>query len=135
MNSQLVKKVDIIKNDGVGEEMVYCVQADLTKPEDIRRVVEVGMARFGQIDHVVNAAADLKFHGKLKELWFYNSYAAQQMFINSISPMLELQPYQVRVNTICPGTFINDTYVNKILSKMKYLIEEPMITGQIITEF
>lgn len=39
------------------ERPVYAVRADLTKPEDVRRLVEVGAARFGTIDVVINLAA------------------------------------------------------------------------------
>jgi NAD(P)-dependent dehydrogenase (short-subunit alcohol dehydrogenase family) len=69
-------------------EEVFCIQADLTKREDIRRLVEVSLARFGRIDVLINAASDIQFHGKVTELWQSDPYAIPQLDINCVAPML-----------------------------------------------
>ena len=66
----------------------YIIQADLTRREEIKRVVEVTMARYGRIDALINAAADIKFHGKLRDLWHAGDYPQSQMHINSTVPVL-----------------------------------------------
>lgn len=65
----------------------YLVQADLTCREDVKRVVEVALARFGRIDALINTAADIKFHGNLRDLWQADGYPQSQMLLNSIVPM------------------------------------------------
>ncbi|PTR10216.1 NAD(P)-dependent dehydrogenase (short-subunit alcohol dehydrogenase family) [Nitrosospira sp. Nsp5] len=65
----------------------YLVQADLTRREDVKRVVEVALARYGRIDALINTAADIKFHGNLRDLWQANDYPQSQMLLNSIVPM------------------------------------------------
>jgi len=65
----------------------FCVQGDLTRAEDIRRVVEVVLARFGRVDVLINAAADTRFHGKLLELSFGSIEVQNQLFTNCIAPM------------------------------------------------
>ncbi len=65
---------------------VYCVQADLHCRDDIRRLVEVAHARYGRIDSVVNAAADIRFHGALVELWQSGDDVLSQLAINSFAP-------------------------------------------------
>jgi NAD(P)-dependent dehydrogenase (short-subunit alcohol dehydrogenase family) len=66
---------------------VHCVQADLTRREDIRRLVEVAVARFGRIDALVNNAADLRFHGRLREVWQADDYPEDVLALNAIAPM------------------------------------------------
>jgi NAD(P)-dependent dehydrogenase (short-subunit alcohol dehydrogenase family) len=65
----------------------FCVQGDLTKKDDVRRIVEVVLARFGQIDALVNCAADTRYHGKLLELCFDSSSVEKQLQTNCIAPM------------------------------------------------
>src|SRR5215471_580808 len=58
--SQLHWRVDPLSPNSELEENknpVYAIQADLTVEEDLRRTVEVTLARFEKIDIVVNAAA------------------------------------------------------------------------------
>lgn len=83
INSQLKWRAGAASDEG----RVLCVQGDLTRREDICRLVEVAMARFGRIDAVVNSAADIAFHGKLIELWQSTPYAQSQLEINCIAPM------------------------------------------------
>jgi NAD(P)-dependent dehydrogenase (short-subunit alcohol dehydrogenase family) len=66
---------------------VYCVQADLTKRDDLKRLVEVSLARYGSIDCIINCAADVCFHGKLLEIWQSDDYALNQFDINCVAPM------------------------------------------------
>lgn len=42
---------------------VYTVRADLTRPGEIGRVVDIALARFGRIDLLVNNAAYSRWHG------------------------------------------------------------------------
>jgi NAD(P)-dependent dehydrogenase (short-subunit alcohol dehydrogenase family) len=66
----------------------HCVQADLTDRADVRRLVEVALARFGRIDAIVHCAADTQFHGRLTELWESEDYASGQLQINAVAPFL-----------------------------------------------
>jgi NAD(P)-dependent dehydrogenase (short-subunit alcohol dehydrogenase family) len=68
-------------------ESVYCVQADLTRRDDVQRLVEVALARFGHVDAIVNLAADTKFHGKLLEFWHDDEYAPAQLQTNCVAPV------------------------------------------------
>ena len=70
------------------DEEILFIQADLTKKDDVRRVVEVALARFGKIDHIIHCAADIKFHGKIREIFFNGDYFQSQFTINTLSPML-----------------------------------------------
>lgn len=65
----------------------FCVQGDLTRMEDVRRIVEVALARFGTIDVLINSAADTRFHGKLLELSFGSAEVQNQLLTNCIAPM------------------------------------------------
>jgi NAD(P)-dependent dehydrogenase (short-subunit alcohol dehydrogenase family) len=69
------------------DPQVYSVQADITRREDMRRLVEVAVARFGRIDMLINNAADLRFHGRLNELWYAEDHAERIMQLNAIVPM------------------------------------------------
>ena len=89
VSSQLVSQVDNDASWAAARESlsVFCVQADLTRREDLRRLVEVALAKFDVIDAIVNAAADVNFHGKLLELWHDDEYAPLQMQTNCIAPI------------------------------------------------
>lgn len=65
----------------------YAIQADLTCRDDVQRIIDVTLDRFGQIDALINAAADIKFHGKLRDLWLADDYPQSQLLLNSIVPM------------------------------------------------
>ena len=43
-------------NAGVPNDAIFAIQADLRQEADLRRIVEVTLARFGRIDFLVNAA-------------------------------------------------------------------------------
>ncbi len=81
VNSQLQQKLGPAPHDPV-----YCVQADLSEPADIRRVVEVAAARSGRVDVIVNAAADIRFHGNLREIWGKERLEEKQLLLNAVSP-------------------------------------------------
>jgi NAD(P)-dependent dehydrogenase (short-subunit alcohol dehydrogenase family) len=162
---------------------VYCVQADLTRRDDIRRLVEVSLARYNRIDQIVNSAADVKFHGKLIELWEMEDYARPQLCINCVAPMqlvsaifqacwkdqpkdnaqwnrsvinvssmsgmyaydetsqafyaaskaalnmltlhlaLELAPYSVRANALCPGRLSDGPSIQRVVEAVEELLE------------
>jgi NAD(P)-dependent dehydrogenase (short-subunit alcohol dehydrogenase family) len=65
----------------------FCIQGDLTVSADLRRIVEVVMARFGRIDVLINSAADTRFHGKLLELSFGSTEVEGQLSTNCIAPV------------------------------------------------
>ena len=81
VSSQLKHRLKASNSDAA-----YCIQADLVSREDIRRVVEVSLARYGRVDAVINSAADIQFHGKLLELWESQPYADSQLHLNCVSP-------------------------------------------------
>lgn len=162
-----------------GNGDVYCVEADLTDRADVRRLVEVAIARFGSVDSIVNVAADTSFHGKLLELWNDDAYAPIQLNINCIAPFqlvsavhqlcwkdqpaqnairnrsvvniscqsgtcvlnettqafysaskaalniltmylsLELAPYSVRANALCPAPFVAAASINAVVAAVR----------------
>ena len=164
-------------------ESVYCVRADLNRREDVQRLVEVALARFGHVDAIVNLAADTEFHGKLLELWHDDEYAPMQLQTNCISPLqlvsavhqycwkdqsdqnalrnrsvvniscmsglyvfsdtsqafygasktalniltmylsIELAPYSVRANALCPARFSSRPPTGRIVGAIKELLE------------
>lgn len=44
------------------ESRVFVVRADLTQPGEVERVVDLALARFGQVDLLVNNAAQVRLH-------------------------------------------------------------------------
>lgn len=70
-----------------GGKGIYLVQADLTHRDDMQHLVEIAMARHGQIDVLINSAADIKFHGNLRDLWQAEDYPQSQLLMNSIVPV------------------------------------------------
>jgi NAD(P)-dependent dehydrogenase (short-subunit alcohol dehydrogenase family) len=66
---------------------IFYVQADLLNREDMRRLVDVSLARFDRIDHVINCVADIKFHGRLLELSQSSDYPLDQLNINCVAPI------------------------------------------------
>ncbi|SCY41567.1 NAD(P)-dependent dehydrogenase, short-chain alcohol dehydrogenase family [Nitrosospira sp. Nl5] len=171
----------------------YLVQADLTCREDVKRLVEVALARYGRIDALINTAADIKFHGNLRDLWQADDYPQSQMLLNSIVPMqlasaiyqycwkdqpdenarwnrsvvnvssisglyvfeergqafygvskaalnmltlylsLELAPYSVRVNAICPSRFAGTAATRRVTEAIRNLLTGDS-TGTIVTK-
>jgi NAD(P)-dependent dehydrogenase (short-subunit alcohol dehydrogenase family) len=85
--SQLRWPIQPEADPAAGPRSVYCIQADLTRREDVRRVVEVALGRHGRIDAIVNSAADTRFHGKLVELWETGDHAEAQLAINCVAPL------------------------------------------------
>jgi NAD(P)-dependent dehydrogenase (short-subunit alcohol dehydrogenase family) len=63
------------------------VQADLGCRDGIAHVVDAAMARHGRVDALVNSAADIRFHGSLRNLWPDADYAQSQLLLNAIVPM------------------------------------------------
>lgn len=87
--SQLRSPVDPGNSGGEKKppRSAFCIQGDLTNKADVRRIVEVALARFGQIDVVINSAADTNFHGRLMELTYDTNAVEQQLLTNCVAPM------------------------------------------------
>jgi NAD(P)-dependent dehydrogenase (short-subunit alcohol dehydrogenase family) len=170
---------------------VYAVQGNLTERADIRRLVEVTLARFNRVDVLINSAADTRFYGNLIDVWHGDRYALDQMHLNSIAPMelvsaifhqswkddtaksailnrcvinvssisglyavgksgqaiysaskaalnmltmhlaLELAPYSIRVNAICPSRFSDGETTAKVVASVRALMDGEM-TGTVV---
>lgn len=80
-SSQLVKLIS-----PSNQNSIYCIQGDLTKKEDLRRIVEVALAKFGQIDVVINNAVNNTIRGPLLDLFQTDDYAAYKINLNTIAP-------------------------------------------------
>jgi NAD(P)-dependent dehydrogenase (short-subunit alcohol dehydrogenase family) len=87
--SQILVPIDLNSTDRKQESvrLAYCIQGDLMVRADIRRIVEVVLARFGRIDVVINSAADTHYHGKLLELYFDTSSVEKQLMMNCVAPL------------------------------------------------
>ncbi|MGX4695379.1 SDR family NAD(P)-dependent oxidoreductase [Streptomyces sp. JNUCC 63] len=180
--SQLQWPVGAGQSGGPHCPTIYCVQADLLHREDIRRVLEVAQARHGRIDSIINAAADVRFLGRLVESWQSGDEAVTQLAINSVAPVqlvsavfqscwkdwaeenarwnrsvvnvssvsglyvtkdvgqayyaaskaalntltmylsLELAPYSVRANAVCPSRFDNGPAAQRVVDAVRRLI-------------
>jgi NAD(P)-dependent dehydrogenase (short-subunit alcohol dehydrogenase family) len=81
--------IPIIPGSSAGEPAgaAFCIQGDLTVRADLRRIVEVTMARFGRIDVLIQAAADTRYHGRLLELSFDSAPVEHQMLANCVAPI------------------------------------------------
>ena len=182
--SQLARPLDMSAGGAPAFDIddIYCVQADLSRREDVRRLVEVGMARYGRIDAVVNSAADLRYHGRLSEIWQAGEYPSELLSLNAVAPFLlvsavfdscwkndagenarfnsnvvnisstsgiqvfksnepfyaaskaamnmltlhlavELAPYSVRANVLCPGRFDNEASTAHVVSGVRKLLD------------
>lgn len=65
----------------------FVIRADLSSPRECERVVELALARFGRIDHLINIAADLRFLGNTTEAWGYERDALLQFRLNALAPL------------------------------------------------
>jgi NAD(P)-dependent dehydrogenase (short-subunit alcohol dehydrogenase family) len=197
ISSNIMRRIDpnqLTDEQWINDGYVYCVQGDLRKREDIQRLVEVSVARFGTIDVLINCAADVQFYGKLTELWQMEDHGTPQLFLNSVAPMLltslifgacwkdnpkenrlsnrnvvnissmasyyvdrdngqafyaaskanlnmltryfalDLAPYSVRANAICPGRLSNPVYIHRVLKFIRGLLKGSD-TGNVISNF
>jgi NAD(P)-dependent dehydrogenase (short-subunit alcohol dehydrogenase family) len=183
VSSRLRRRVNFEKPSQPEPSPVLCVQADLSQRNDIARLVEVSLARYGRVDAIVNAAADTHFHGPLIELWQSDNAASSQLLVNSVAPVqlvsaihyhcwkdepeenahrnrnvinissrsalevqknagqgfysaskaalnmltlylsLELAPYSVRANAVCPGAFKDQSSTALVVQKIQSLLE------------
>jgi len=71
-----------------GRARTYAVQADLRERDAVRRVVEIALARYDRVDHVVNAAADSAFYGSTLEAHGAADELAEQLLLNCLAPAL-----------------------------------------------
>jgi NAD(P)-dependent dehydrogenase (short-subunit alcohol dehydrogenase family) len=189
INSQLMWRVGSSTEPTAS---IFLIKSDLQKREDMVRMVELALAKHGQIDIVVNCAADVRFHGKLVESWTATDLLAGQLRVNCIAPMmivslvhdlcwkdapdenaqrnrsvlnvsslsglyaygaagqgfysaskaalnmlslhlaLELAPYSVRVNAICPPNLDDPTRLRATTEAIKRSLEGDG-TGEIMT--
>lgn len=173
-------------------ERAQVIQADLTRRADVTCVVDTALRRYGRIDALINAAADIKFHGPLRDVWLADDYPESQMLLNSIVPMrlasaiyqscwkdqssenarwnrsvvnvssisglyvfqergqafygvskaalnmltlylsLELAPFSVRVNAICPSRFTDKPATRRVTEAIRGLLTGNS-TGTILT--
>lgn len=63
------------------------IRADLSSERECERIVELALARFGRIDHLINIAADLRFLGNTTEAWGYERDALRQFRLNALVPL------------------------------------------------
>jgi NAD(P)-dependent dehydrogenase (short-subunit alcohol dehydrogenase family) len=75
------------RRKGPTDALAFCIQGDLTQRADVRRIVEVALARFERIDVLINSAADTCFHGKLLELSVDDQAVRNQLVTNCIAPI------------------------------------------------
>jgi NAD(P)-dependent dehydrogenase (short-subunit alcohol dehydrogenase family) len=64
---------------------VYAVQADLTEPGEIERVVELALARFGQVDLLVNSAVHVR-HDRLTSVAGAADLLRDHFELNTVVP-------------------------------------------------
>jgi NAD(P)-dependent dehydrogenase (short-subunit alcohol dehydrogenase family) len=69
------------------EHAVFALQADLAEPGQVRRVVELALARHERIDLLVNAAADTRFHGPIADTERLLPALRGQLELNLLVPM------------------------------------------------
>lgn len=88
--SQLARPFDPLDPAGAAAARpgTYVIQADLHDPGAVARVVELALARFGRVDHVINAAADTAFHGSLLDAQRLRERLREQLLLNSLVPTL-----------------------------------------------
>lgn len=87
--SQLMAYVDPLRPDAqlpANTHRTWAVQADLGQPDEVRRVVEVALARLGAIDLVVNAAASSTWAGFLDGTTVLDSWSSQSA-VNVLAPL------------------------------------------------
>jgi NAD(P)-dependent dehydrogenase (short-subunit alcohol dehydrogenase family) len=73
------------RTDTIGKR-AWCVQADLNDSRDVARLVEVSLAKYDRVDVVVNAAADIRYHGRLIDSYYDTERPANQLATNTIAP-------------------------------------------------
>lgn len=73
---------------GGGGAPVHLIQADLARSDQLQRLVDTALERHGRVDALVNGAADIGFHGSLRDLWRAGDYPHTQLHLNAVVPML-----------------------------------------------
>jgi NAD(P)-dependent dehydrogenase (short-subunit alcohol dehydrogenase family) len=90
-DSQIVRSFDPVDRSTLGRQpsnSPYLIKANLKNLDEIDKVVDVCLARFGRIDLLVNAAADIRFHGELNYARKYLTGAQDQILLNAITPIV-----------------------------------------------
>jgi NAD(P)-dependent dehydrogenase (short-subunit alcohol dehydrogenase family) len=80
-------ELSLSKPDDRAVGAVLPVEADLTRRDDIERIIAAAHEWKGQIDAVVNCAADVKFHGRLLNLIEADEQGLSQLNVNCFAPM------------------------------------------------
>lgn len=70
----------------VNDEPVFGIRADLGEPDELERVVELTLARFGRIDLLVNAAVHVR-HDRLTSLAVSGALLEDAFAINTTMPI------------------------------------------------
>jgi len=65
----------------------FVVKADLSDPSSTERAVDLVLARFGYVDHLINAAADVRFLGSSQDAQFFEKDLAAQYSVNALAPL------------------------------------------------
>jgi NAD(P)-dependent dehydrogenase (short-subunit alcohol dehydrogenase family) len=180
-----------VRDSKADNNRAWCVQANVSEPKDIRRLVEVSLARHGRIDVVINAGADTRYHGRVTDLCYDRDMATTQLAINAIAPFalvseifheawkheresnakynrnvinlssfagmyvqdtkgqafygaskaalnlltlhlaLELAPYAIRVNALCPPRFPDTISTERVVAQIVQ-ISDGSQTGEIV---
>lgn len=88
-SNQDVQILDSFPEPGANDltPTAFCIQADLRRRDEMRRVVEVALAKYGCIDHLICLVADTKFYGNALSLWRAEEWAEQQLQLNALAPV------------------------------------------------
>ena len=89
IESQLARFVDPLGVDPptIPAKAAYLIQADLRDRSSTKRIIELIDARYGGVDLVVNAAADVRFHGSLEDIEELYYRFLEQITLNAIMPI------------------------------------------------
>jgi NAD(P)-dependent dehydrogenase (short-subunit alcohol dehydrogenase family) len=80
--------VDPLRPDGPDEDVeVFTIDADLRRPGEAERVVDLALAHFGRVDLLVNAAAHVE-RERLTTLCESTSFLDDAMYVNATVPAL-----------------------------------------------
>ena len=69
------------------ETETFVVQTDLADRSSTERAVDLVLARFGYVDHLINAGADVRFLGSSQDAHFFEEDLKAQYTINALAPL------------------------------------------------
>lgn len=88
VESQISSVVFPSESGLLNKPKAFLIKADLLELNSIRHIAELTLARFGRIDFLVNAAADVHFYGSTLDIAWRLSNIQEQFFTNTFAPML-----------------------------------------------